>query len=76
MRIRERKNSADTKISEGGGGGAPGRDYPAAHGEETMVTQVVLRGRPQRGKMRAMGRSTRRDGGELILFSMSHQAVS
>jgi len=37
VRICERNHSADTKVSEGGGGGAPGtraRDPPAACGED------------------------------------------
>jgi len=44
VRIRERNNSADTKVTEeGGGGGAPyaGADIPLQHMEKTMVWQAI-----------------------------------
>jgi len=44
VRIRERNNSADTKVSEeGGGGGAPGTgaEIPLQPMEKTMVRQAV-----------------------------------
>ena len=44
MRICERNNSADTKVSEAGeGGGAPGSgaEIPLQPVEETMVRQAV-----------------------------------
>jgi len=43
VRIRERNNSAETKVSEGGGGGAPGTraEVPLQPVEKTMVRQAV-----------------------------------
>ena len=44
MRIHERNNSADTKVTaEGGGGGAPGTgaEIPLQPMEQTMVMQAV-----------------------------------
>ncbi|GAB0188319.1 hypothetical protein GRJ2_001297200 [Grus japonensis] len=42
-RICERNNSADTKVSEGGGGGAPGAraEIPLQPMEKTVVRQAV-----------------------------------
>jgi len=43
VRICERNNSADTKVSEGGGGGAPSTrsEVPLQPVEQTMVRQAV-----------------------------------